>query len=122
MCNKAVEKDPWSLVKVPDNFKTQKMCSKAVKKYLYSLMNVPDRFKKQNICIEAVEKYPFLLADVSDNFKTQEKCNEAVRIEPIIYMFLTILKHRRCVTRQCATGHGCHLLLINIKLRGCATR
>ena len=32
MHNKEVEKDLWSLVEVPDNFKTQKMCNKAVGK------------------------------------------------------------------------------------------
>ena len=77
MCNKAVEKDPWSLVEVPNNFKTHKMCNKAVKKDLCPLMNVPDCFLKKDICIEAVGKYPFLLAGVQ-----------------------IILKHKKCVTRQ----------------------
>ena len=43
MCDKAVEKDPWSLAEGPDNFKTQEMCNKAVEKDLCSLMNVPHR-------------------------------------------------------------------------------
>ena len=45
MCNKAVEKDSWSLVEVPDNFKTQEMCKKAVKKDPCSLVEVPNNFK-----------------------------------------------------------------------------
>ena len=49
MCDKAVEKDRWSLAEVPDNFKTQEMCDKAVEKGPCSLMNVADRFKKEDI-------------------------------------------------------------------------
>ena len=30
MCDKEVEKGPWSSVEVPDHFKTQEMCNKAV--------------------------------------------------------------------------------------------
>ena len=33
------------------------MCDKAVEKDPCSLMNVADRFKKEDICIEAVQKY-----------------------------------------------------------------
>ena len=31
MCNKAVDKDPWSLAEVPEHFKTQEMCNKEVR-------------------------------------------------------------------------------------------
>ena len=30
MCDKAVEKDPWSLAEEPDHFKTNEMCNKSV--------------------------------------------------------------------------------------------
>ena len=58
MCDKAVEKDPWSL------------------------MNVPDYFKKQDTCIESVEKYPLLLVEVP------KICNEAVEIEITLLVFV----------------------------------
>ena len=45
MCNKAIDKDLWSLAEVPEHFKTQEMCNKAVEKDPYSLAEVPDHFK-----------------------------------------------------------------------------
>ena len=34
---------------ISENFKTQEMCNKAVEKDPWSLMNVPDRFKTQDM-------------------------------------------------------------------------
>ena len=42
MCEKAVEKDPWSLEYVTDHFKTQKTCEKAVDKHPSNLSHVPN--------------------------------------------------------------------------------
>ena len=41
MCEKAVEKDPWWLYDVPDNFKTKEMCEKAVQNNSPCLEYVP---------------------------------------------------------------------------------
>ena len=47
LCDKEVEKYPWSSVEVSDHFKTQEMCNKAVEKDLFLLMNLPDGFKNK---------------------------------------------------------------------------
>ena len=48
MCDKEVEKDPWSLVYVLERFKTQEMCNKEVEKDPYLLSEVPDHFKNRS--------------------------------------------------------------------------
>ena len=47
ICDKDVEKYPWSLAEVSYHFKTQEMCNKVVEKDLCSFMNVPDCFNKE---------------------------------------------------------------------------
>ena len=56
MCNKEVEKDPWSLVYVPNHLKTQEMCNKAVEKDPLLLIEVPDHLKAQKMYNEVVKK------------------------------------------------------------------
>ena len=79
MCEKAVEKDPWSLAHAPDHFKTQMMCNKVVEENPWSLEFVPDHYKTQGMCEKAVEVGPRLLEDIPDHFKTQEMCDKVVR-------------------------------------------
>ena len=42
-----------------DNFKTQEICDKEVEKVPWSLAEVPDQFKTQEMCNKAVEKDPW---------------------------------------------------------------
>ena len=49
MCNKAVEKDRWSLEFVPDHYKTQGMCEKAVDVGPRLLTDIPDHLKTQEM-------------------------------------------------------------------------
>ena len=56
MCEKAVEKYPWSLEFVPDGLKTHKMCEKAVKKHPSNLRYAPSKFRE--MFEKAVEKDP----------------------------------------------------------------
>ena len=42
MRDKELKKDPWSLVYIPDHFKTEEMCNKAVEEYPLLLIKVPD--------------------------------------------------------------------------------
>ena len=55
------------------------MCERAVEKYPYSLKFVPDNFKAQEMCNDAVQKRPHLLEYVTDHFKTKGMCDDAVR-------------------------------------------
>ena len=47
MCDTAVRMEPYSLISVPDRFKTQKMRDKAVREERFSLQCVPDWFVTQ---------------------------------------------------------------------------
>ena len=87
MCDKEVEKDPWSLAEVPEHFKTQEMWNKAVNKDPYSLSEVPEYFKTQKMCNKAVEKDLYSLMSVPERFKTQEV--EVIRINfRLLFFFL----------------------------------
>ena len=73
MCNEAVEKRPWMLEYVPDQYKTQKMCNKAVQSEPWMLEHVPDQYKTQKMCNEAVKSDPWMLEYVPDWFVTLEE-------------------------------------------------
>ena len=47
MCNAVMCMEPLSLAYVPTRFKTRKMCDKAVRKDRFSLLFVPDWFVRQ---------------------------------------------------------------------------
>ena len=49
MCEKAVEKNSWSLKYIPDYLKTQEMCDIIVKDNTYSLQYVPKWFVNQQL-------------------------------------------------------------------------
>ena len=61
MCNEAVEKNPWVLEHVSDQYKTQEMCNEVVEKSPWMLEHVPDQFVTQKMCDEAVKKSPCAL-------------------------------------------------------------
>ena len=79
---RAVEKDPWLLVHVPDNLKTQGMCSSSVQKIPPLLVHVPDNLKTHGMCYGMVKKIPLLLALVPDHLQAQETCSEVVQNMP----------------------------------------
>ena len=80
MCEKEVEKWPWSLEYVPDNLKTQEMCKKAMRSRVATFFFfVPDCFKIKKMCKKVVEAVPSWLEPVPDNFKTQGMCNKVVQ-------------------------------------------
>ena len=73
MCNEAIEKAPWQLSRVPNQYKTQEMCDKAFEVGSFdpcSLANVSDHFKTEDMCIKAVEAAAWLLYHVPDHVKT----------------------------------------------------
>ena len=84
----------------PDHFKTQEICNDAVHMELHSLAFVPDNLKTEEMCNEAVRREPYTLDYHPDHFKTQKMCDAAVREDPtVFFLFLTILKHKKCVSR-----------------------
>ena len=55
ICEKIVEKAPWMLEYVPEQFKTQEMCDKALEETPYYMLgHVPDQFKTQEMCDEVI--------------------------------------------------------------------
>ena len=75
MCNEAVQRVPWVLRLVPDQYKTREMCDEALKKSSCSLRCVPDQFVTQELR-DIVKKIPCALVCVPDQFVTQEMCDE----------------------------------------------
>ena len=49
MCIKANEEDPWRMICVPDQYKTQEMCNEEVRIEQWLLRGVPDPFKTQEM-------------------------------------------------------------------------
>ena len=67
MCEKAFEKNTRMLA-YSQSLKAQGMCESAVEDNLWSLVHVPDQYKTQEICNKAVKKKdPWLLRYVPDN-------------------------------------------------------
>ena len=88
MWNEAVERDPWVLKHVPDQYKTQKMCNEAVERDPWMLEFVPDQYKTQKMCHEAVQSDPWMLEDVPDQYKTRKMCNEALQRDPKVLEYV----------------------------------
>ena len=83
MCKRAVEKDPYRLGYILDQYKTQEMYN-------------------ETVCIgQDPLKY------VPDNLKTQKMCNKATCYNPaaFFFLFLIVLKHKKCAMRQFAWFH-----------------
>ena len=94
------ENVPCWIREILGHLKTQEMCNEAVGMEPYSLEFVPDHLKMQEICNEAVRREPYTLDYVPDHFKTQELCNGVMRNNlAAFFLFLTILKHKKCVSR-----------------------
>ena len=102
MCIRTVEENPWQLKDVPDNFKTQEIYDKAVRSDPSSLSFIPDHFKTQEMCNEAVRACPYALRYVPDRFITQEMCEDPA----VFLLFLTVLKHKKCVKWLLKQTHG----------------
>ena len=85
---------------------------------------VPDCFKTQEICKETVREESYALKFVPDHRKTLDKCDTAVRINPAaFFLFLTVLKLKRCVLKVLRYTHGSwEMTLIILKYKKCATR
>ena len=85
---------------VTDHLKAQEMCNEAVHVEPLSLAHVPDRFKTQNTGNEVVRNKLCMILFVPGHFKTREMCNEIMRAMPEHFtVFLTVLKHKRCVKK-----------------------
>ena len=75
MCKHAVEKLPYLLRYVPDQYKTQQMCDKVNLENGETLKSVPYCYKNQEMCNKAVENYPHELEFVPECYKTQKMCD-----------------------------------------------
>ena len=78
MCDWAIEKNPWYLNYVPDQYKTQEICEKVFQEYSRQQYAVTDRFKAKRMCEKAVEESPWCLKDVLAHFKAEKMCERAV--------------------------------------------
>ena len=56
MCEKAFEKNPWSLEYIPNHYKTQGMCNEVTQKGLFLLEHVPNWFVLQGQ-LKLLDKY-----------------------------------------------------------------
>ena len=78
----------------------QETCNEAVHIEPRSSAFVPDPNKAEEMCNEAVCRDAYTLDYIPDHFRTQERCNEAMCKNPVaLFMFLTFLKHKKCVSR-----------------------
>ena len=73
MCNEAVQRAPWTLEHVSDQYKTQEMCNKVVQGDPWTLEHVPDQYETQELCNEALQRDPEVLEYVPDWFVTLQK-------------------------------------------------
>ena len=79
MCDKAVCREPYALLYVPDHFITEEMCEETMYCRPVEFFLIPDCFKAQEICIKTVEVDPWQLEHIPDHLKTQKMCYKAVR-------------------------------------------
>ena len=86
--NEAVQRAPWTLVWVPDQYKTQEMQKEAVQRAPWALVWVLVLLVTQEMCNEAVQGDPWTLGHIPDQYKTQEMCNEAVQREPEVLEYV----------------------------------
>ena len=94
MCDKAVCREPYALLYVPDHFITEEMCEEVMHCRPVEFFLIPDRFKAQEICIKTVEVDPWQLEHIRDHLKTQKMCYKAVRdylfsMQPVPDWFVT---------------------------------
>ena len=126
ICEKVVEKWPWLLEHAFDKLKTQKMCEKAVEKCdSWLLRYVPNDLRFRGVCENEVEEWPWSLQYVPDKLKTQEMCKKAMRnrLATFFFLFLTVLKHKKCVKRLLRQCHrGWNVYQMTLKLKGFVTR
>ena len=72
----AVEKLPFVIAYVPEQYKTQKMCGKAVLENDEVLESVPDWYKNQQICDKTVDIYLHALKFTPDDYITKRICDK----------------------------------------------
>jgi hypothetical protein len=80
----AVEEDGFTLLKVPEDMKTEEMCMAAVSAFqtddaLRVLQSVPKKFLTQDLCSAAVDRYADAIEAVPEDLLTEEMCLVAVR-------------------------------------------
>ena len=106
MCNEAVLIDPFSLAYVPDHFKTREMGHEAIEVKPYELGYVSDALKTTEMCQKVVKRHPWCDKYISNRLK-QLRCVIGL-LKPIhgsCIMFLTVIKHTKCVTMWCGEIH-----------------
>ena len=85
---------------ISDCFKTQEMCNETVHIESRYLTLVPNILKTEGMCDKAVSRDAYTLKSVPDHFMTQKMCNKAMcEIPAAFFLFLTILKQYKCVSR-----------------------
>ena len=94
------ENIPRWIREIPGHLKAEKMCDEGVGIEPRSLAFFPDRLKTEKMCNEAVGMDAYTLGDVPDYIMTQKISNEVMRKNPAaFFLSMTILKHKKCVSR-----------------------
>jgi len=75
----AVQKDPWYIEYMPDEFKTCEVCLAAVRQDGYTLKYVPEKFRTYEMCLAAIQQSDGALEDVPEQLRTYEICLAAVQ-------------------------------------------
>ena len=101
-----------------NHLKSQKMCVEAVTKDLWSLEFVPDDRKSLEMCAEAVSREPWSLKCIPVYLKIEETCaGQCAKSHACYILFLMILRHWRCVSKQYAKQYGffccCYMIIKN---------
>ena len=73
LCNEAVQRAPWTLEHVSDQYKTQEICNKAVQGDPWTLEHVSDQCETQELCNEALQRDPEVPEYIPDWFVTLKK-------------------------------------------------
>ena len=158
MCNEAMCDKPAVFFLIPDRLKTQECCIKAVEVDPWQLDDAPDHFKRQEMCDEALREtlplcsmFPIGLLQgrgyigsmmnimtmmviigsmMKIDFLRDTMAIKNGRPRKHFFMFLTVLRHKRCVLRQLRKIHltwdfsmkslACwNIFLIILKLKEC---
>ena len=122
MCKHAVEKLPYLLRYVPDQYKTQQMCDKVNLENGGTLKSIPYCYKNQEMCNKAVENYPHALEFVPECYNTQKMC-DSCQYSSFYNKFVPeyFMTQKMCdkAVNRCFL---CFILfLINTKLKECLT-
>ena len=90
MCNKIVEKNPYTLEFAPDHLRTEEMemCERVDEYGINTLHFLLDHLKTQGMFDDAVMKDPWSFIYIPDHFKTQEMCDDAMMEDPRLLLFL----------------------------------